>query len=82
MSETFRVTDETVTTRRRARAIAADARDVGASEIDLAGVGFVSRSVADEFVHRASEYGIELAGASGDVERMIEAVRDPKPVTA
>jgi anti-anti-sigma regulatory factor len=82
MNDVFRVDETTITTRRRARELAAeaDSRDVAA--IDLGDVEFVSRSVADELVHQAREHSFDLHGAEADVATMIDAIRGSEQAMA
>ena len=80
MSETFTIKAESITTRRRAAAIAESAVSEGYQTLDFSAVKFVSRSVADEFVDQANTHGIELRGRSGDVDLMFERVLDRNPI--
>lgn len=82
MNDTLKIKAESVTTRSRARDIAEEAASEGYQSIDFSTVEFVSRSVADEFVHQAEEHNLELRTQSGPVDRMFKAVREQNPVTA
>lgn len=75
MPEVVSIDTETMSTRRRARQIAVEAAEEGANALDLHGVTFVSRSVADELVHQSEERGLELRRAEGDVATMLDVVR-------
>ena len=82
MTDTLKIKAESVTTRSRARDIAEHAASEGYQSIDFATVEFVSRSVADEFVHQAEKHNLELQTYSGPVTQMIDAVQKKNPVTA
>jgi hypothetical protein len=53
-----------------------EARAGGYRTLDLSNVEFVSRSVADEFLHLSDEFEIELDGLHGDARSMIEVVSE------
>ena len=80
MTDTFTIETESITTRRRAAAIAEAAVSEGYHTIDFSAVAFVSRSVADEFIDQATTHGIEFRGRSGDVDQMFEMVTDRNPI--
>lgn len=82
MTDTFIISTESITTRRRAEAIADSAVSEGCRILDFSHVEFVSRSVADEFIHQASSHDIEFRGRSGDVIRMFEMIEKRNPVDA
>ncbi|MEZ3115242.1 hypothetical protein RYH80_04815 [Halobaculum sp. MBLA0147] len=75
MTEVVSVDDDSVSTRRYAREIAEDAAANGADALDLTGVEFVSRSVADELLHQSERRNLELRHAEGEVAEMLNAVR-------
>jgi len=79
MTDTFTIDTESITTRRRAAAIADAAVSEGCQALDFSAVTFVSRSVADEFIDQATTHDIELHGCSGDVDQMFEMVTDRNP---
>lgn len=82
MASEYRVDVESINTRRKAEEISRQARKNGHSTLDLSNVEFVSRSVADELIHQSEKHSLELAGLSGDVESMIEIVRERAKLTA
>jgi hypothetical protein len=68
------VEESTIVTRRRAERLAEEAISNHCSVLNLASVGFVSRSVADELVHQREQNGLELRELTGDVEVMVNAI--------
>lgn len=79
MTKVVSVNDDNLSTRRYARRIAEEAADDGADALDLAGVKFVSRSVADELLHQSERRDLELRHAEGDVAAMLDAVGGDTP---
>lgn len=82
MPSELSVEQATISTRRRARQIAAEAEHTDAGALNLGSVEFVSRSVADELVHQSEKRSLELRGLDGDVATMIDAVRDDSAAPA
>lgn len=82
MTDTFTIETTSITTRRRAEAIAESAVSEGFQALDFAAVEFVSRSVADEFIHQAAIHDLELRGRSNDVATMFDMVADRTPIDA
>lgn len=74
MSDPYVVDSESIITRNRARVIAREARQLGARQVDLSSVRFISRSVADELVHQSDEHGLIYTRLSPEVEQMMSAV--------
>jgi len=74
MSDIYKVEQESIHLRRQAKKIVEQAAKEGCSTIDLSAVEFVSRSVADELIHRSEQHDVDLVGLEGDVDMMIEAV--------
>jgi anti-anti-sigma regulatory factor len=74
MSAVYEIQDAAIHTRRRAEQIAEEAKDCNCTEIDLSGVEFVSRSVADELFHQSEEYDLQLVGLQEEVRKMVQAV--------
>ena len=82
MNASFTIDTESITTRRRAEAIAESAVSEGFHALDFSQVEFVSRSVADEFIHQASCHDLDLRGRTGDVTQMFEMVEGRNPINA
>ena len=74
MSDIYKVEQESIHLRRQAKEMVDNAAEEGYSTIDLSAVEFVSRSVADELIHKSEQHDVELVGLEGDVDMMIEAV--------
>jgi len=74
MNDALIVSDSAIQIRRNATELMEDAHESGYSAVDLSRVEFVSRSVADELIHRSNMYDIDLIGLEGDVNSMIDAV--------
>lgn len=72
----YRVEDEIIVTRNRAREIINEAVEEGAAEIDLSNVENISRSVADELVYSCNEYNLSLNSATPQAKNMIKAVKE------
>lgn len=79
MTDTIKIDETSLSTRRYARGIVESAVEEGADALDLGRVEFISRSVADELVHQSSEHDIEIRFAEGDVRAMLDAVRGEPP---
>jgi len=82
MNEAHEVSASAIQIRRNATKIMENAHESGCSSVDLSRVEFVSRSVADELIHRSKMYDIELIGLEGDVKTMISAVSGQLKQTA
>ena len=76
MTDKYQVKETTINTRRRAEQLAERATSEGCSVLDLTGVEFISRSVADELVHQSQANGLELVGLTGDTKKMVDIVAD------
>lgn len=82
MNDNIKIKETSINTRRRAKTIAENAIENGYDAVDLSNVEFVSRSVADEFVHQAEEKDLEIVGQEGDVEKMFNVVLGRSAVAA
>lgn len=74
MSKVMRIDDESVSTRRYAKELAKRVDHDGADALDLSGVEFISRSVADELLHQSERREFELRNAESEVAAMLDAV--------
>lgn len=79
MAKVVSVEKQNLSTRRYARNVVEEAADDSADALDLAGVEFVSRSVADELLHQSESRDLELRNAEGEVAAMLDAVRGDTP---
>lgn len=82
MSVPYKVNEDSIATRNRANQIIQEARKNGYTTVDLSGVEFVSRSVADELAHHKAESDIELQGLQDSVEAFVRAVGDRTEISA
>lgn len=82
MTSEFPVQRSTVGTRREARELVSKAQENGVNVIDMEGVEFISRSVADELLYHRREAGIEISGATGEVKKMLDVVKKQTEMAA
>lgn len=80
MNDRLKVDGISINTRRRVEQLVEEAQREGHSTIDLSEVEFMSRSVADEFVHHKIESDIQLCGLQEPIRDLIDAVEASKKV--
>lgn len=78
MGKKYIIDEDSIITRRAAEGFVEQARKNRCSAIDFSNVESISRSVADEFVHRTKDSNLSLTGLSGDVQTVINIVRNSK----
>lgn len=74
MTKVLAVQEDTLTTRQKAEQLVKEARDENCEALDLTGVEFMTRSVADELRYFQERGEIELRGLRGSAKEIYEVV--------